>query len=154
MIRRIKFQLLTKKGQVTRQVTQRKLQESVDFLRIQRSEDRHGSHSIQHIETCIVFSRFDSFNLFFYFLFVISDQRRWHHMFWCQKMSKAHMFCPSHVFFFFFGCFVFYLRIKNGGEREENGDWERCRCLLQNMVLVGFAPLEILMFLLSLLLSY
>ncbi|KAF3557468.1 hypothetical protein F2Q69_00013599 [Brassica cretica] len=36
--------------------------------------------------------------------------------------SKPDMFYLSHVFFLFFSCFVFVLRVKNGGEYEENDD--------------------------------
>ena len=32
----------------------------------------------------------------------------------------------------FFGCFVFVLRIKNGGEHEENGDWDTVIDYLKN----------------------
>ena len=101
-----------------------KLQESVGFLRIERVKNNniaHGSLSIQPFKTCILFfSRFDSFNLLFYFLFVVSDKRRHQKIrrISFQEMPKAVLFfSSSHVSF---GCFFFF-RIENGGEREENG---------------------------------
>ena len=96
-----------------------KLQESVGFPRIQGSENSHGSHSIQPTETCIFASRFVSFNLLFNFLFGVSDKLRYQKLrgISSQEMSKADVFCSSHVFLLFF-----VIRIGNGGEREENGD--------------------------------